>query len=184
MLEYWYIERGLLIASFFLKARLVNYTVEPRFNEVAGDRLNLFVKWRVRYIENLDITNVRGKDQNVRYIEVIVNDWFLTQVTSVEILQCQCLWQIISRWLKVTVFLRYGLNWGLYLLTVDLFIVYLPSRVDIVLRYIEVDFTFGLPEYVRYIEEFFLGLYTNWVYTPSPPPTPSPLAQGLDPSLH
>ena len=28
------------------------------------------------------------------------------------------------------------------------------QRVDIVIRYIEVDFTFGLPEYVRYIEEF------------------------------
>ena len=49
-------------------------TVEPRFNEVAGDRPNVFVKWRVRYIENLDITNLRGKDQNFRYIEVIVND--------------------------------------------------------------------------------------------------------------
>ena len=48
--------------------------MEPRFNEVAGDRPNLFVKLRVRYIENLDITNLRGKDQNVRYIEVIVND--------------------------------------------------------------------------------------------------------------
>ena len=49
-------------------------TVKPRFNEVAGDRPNLFVKSRVRYIENLDITNLRGNDQNVRYIEVIVND--------------------------------------------------------------------------------------------------------------
>ena len=49
-------------------------TAEPRFSEVAGDRPNLFVNWRVRYIENLDITNLRGKDQNVRYIEVIVND--------------------------------------------------------------------------------------------------------------
>ena len=49
-------------------------TVEPRFNEVAGDRPNLFVKWRVRYIENLDITNLRVNDQKVRYIEVIVND--------------------------------------------------------------------------------------------------------------
>ena len=28
----------------------------------------------VRYIENLDITKLRGNDQNVRYIEVIVND--------------------------------------------------------------------------------------------------------------
>ena len=58
-------------------------TVEPRFNEVAGDRPNVFVKSRVCYIENLDITNLRGNDQNVRYIEVIGNDWFVTQVTSV-----------------------------------------------------------------------------------------------------
>jgi len=49
-------------------------TVEPRFNGVAGDRPNLFVKSRVRYIENLDVTNLRGNDQNVSYIEVIVND--------------------------------------------------------------------------------------------------------------
>ena len=34
------------------------YTVEPPFNEVAGDRPNLFVKSRVRYIEDLDITNL------------------------------------------------------------------------------------------------------------------------------
>ena len=49
-------------------------TVEPRYNEVAGDRLTLFVKSRVRYIENLDITKLKGNDQNVRYIEVIVYD--------------------------------------------------------------------------------------------------------------
>ena len=50
------------------------FTVEPRFNEVTGDRPNLFVKWRVRYIENLDIRNLTGNDQKVRYTEVIVND--------------------------------------------------------------------------------------------------------------
>ena len=50
------------------------FTVEPRFNEVTGDRPNLFVKWRVRYIENLDIRNLTGNDQKVRYAEVIVND--------------------------------------------------------------------------------------------------------------
>ena len=61
-------------------------TVEPQFSEVAGDRPNLFIKWRVCYIENLDIMNLRGNDQNVSYIEVIVNDQFVTQVTSVEIL--------------------------------------------------------------------------------------------------
>ena len=40
------------------------------------------------------------------------------------------------------------------MLTVDLFSIYLLSRVDIVIRYIEVDFTFGLPDYIHYIEEF------------------------------
>ena len=63
-----------------------HFTVEPRFNKVAGDRPNLFVKWRAHYIKNLDITNLRGKDQNVCYLQVIVNDRFVTQVTSVEIL--------------------------------------------------------------------------------------------------
>ena len=48
--------------------------MEPRFNEVTGDRPILFVKSRVRYIENLDVTNSRGNEQTVRYIEVIVND--------------------------------------------------------------------------------------------------------------
>ena len=66
--------------------KLLCITVEPRFNEVAGDQPNLFVKRRARCIENLDITNLRGNDQKVRYIEVIVNDRFVTQVTSVEIL--------------------------------------------------------------------------------------------------
>ena len=60
-----------------LMTGLKGNTVEPRFNEVAGDWPNLFVKLRVCYIENLDITNLRGNDQNVRYIEVIVNDWLI-----------------------------------------------------------------------------------------------------------
>ena len=42
------------------------------------------------------------------------------------------------------------------MLTVDLFSVYVLSRVGIVIRYIEVDVTFGLPDYVRYIEEFVI----------------------------
>ena len=45
------------------------------------------------------------------------------------------------------------------LLTVDLFSVYLLSRVDFVIRYIEVDFTFGLPDYVPYIEEFVISRF-------------------------
>ena len=57
-----------------MTSRLKISTVEPQFNEVAEDQPNLFVKSKVRYIENLDITNLRGNDQNVRYIEVIVND--------------------------------------------------------------------------------------------------------------
>ena len=57
--------------------------MEPQFNEVAGDWPNLFVKSSVCYIENLDMMNLRGNDQNVCYIEVIVNHCFVTEVTSV-----------------------------------------------------------------------------------------------------
>ena len=42
------------------------------------------------------------------------------------------------------------------MLTVDLLSVYLLPRVDVVIHYIEVDFTFGVPDYVRYIEEFVI----------------------------
>ena len=42
------------------------------------------------------------------------------------------------------------------LLSIDLFSAYLLSRVDIVIRYIEVDFMFALPDYVYYIEEFVI----------------------------
>ena len=40
---------------------------------IAGNQPNLFVKWRVRYIGNLDVTNLRGNEHNVHYIKVIVN---------------------------------------------------------------------------------------------------------------
>ena len=43
----------------FLDVLLNLTTVEPRLNEVAGERPNLFIKSRVRYIENLDVTNLR-----------------------------------------------------------------------------------------------------------------------------
>ena len=33
------------------------------------------------------------------------------------------------------------------------------QRADIVIRYIEVDFTFGLPDYVLYIEEFVISRF-------------------------
>ena len=44
------------------------------------------------------------------------------------------------------------------MLTVDLFSVYLLSRVDTVYSF-EVDFTFGLPDHVRYIEEFVISRF-------------------------
>ena len=45
------------------------------------------------------------------------------------------------------------------LLNVDLFSVYLLSHVDIVIHYIEVDFTFGLPDYFHYIPEFVISRF-------------------------
>ena len=50
-------------------------------------------------------------------------------------------------------------------MTVDLFSIYLLSRVDIVIRYIEVDFTFGLPDYVRCIEEFVISRFYSMHFT-------------------
>ena len=51
------------------------------------------------------------------------------------------------------------------MLTVDLFSIYLLSRVDIVIRYIEIDFTFGLPDYVRYIEEYVISRFYSMHFT-------------------
>ena len=48
------------------------------------------------------------------------------------------------------------------LLTVDLYSIHLLSRVDIVIRYIEVDFMFGLSYYVRYIKVLFHAFYCNF----------------------
>ena len=45
------------------------------------------------------------------------------------------------------------------MLTGDPFSVYHLSRVDIVIRCIEVDFTSGLPDYVRHIEEFVISRF-------------------------
>ena len=45
------------------------------------------------------------------------------------------------------------------MLTIDLFSVYLLPRVDIVIHYIEVDFKFGHPDYVRYIKEFVISRF-------------------------
>jgi len=36
---------------------------------------------------------------------------------------------------------------------------------NIVIRYIEVDFTFGLPDYVHYIEEFVLSRFYSIHFT-------------------
>ena len=50
--------------------------MEPRFNEVPRDWENWFVMSRVRYIENLDLTNLRKNSQNVRYTGGWLIDFF------------------------------------------------------------------------------------------------------------
>ena len=52
-------------------------------------------------------------------------------------------------------------------MTVYLFSIYLLSRVDImiVICYIEVDFTFGPPDYVRYKEEFVISRFYSMHFT-------------------
>ena len=48
-------------------------TVEPRFNEVAGDRPNLFVKWRVRYIEILFHTFYCNFGRDIEIISFVIS---------------------------------------------------------------------------------------------------------------
>ena len=49
------------------------YTVEPRFNEVAGDRPNLFIKWRVRYIEVLFHTFYCNFGRHIEIISFVIS---------------------------------------------------------------------------------------------------------------
>ena len=39
------------------------------------------------------------------------------------------------------------------------------QHVDIVIRYIEADFTFGLPDYVHYVEEFVVSRFYSIHFT-------------------
>ena len=51
----------------------ISITVEPRFNEVAGDRPNLFVKWRVRYIEVLFHTFYCNFGRDIEIISFVIS---------------------------------------------------------------------------------------------------------------
>ena len=48
-------------------------TVESRFNEVAGDWPNLFVKWRVRYIEVLFHTFYCNFGRDIEIISFVIS---------------------------------------------------------------------------------------------------------------
>ena len=56
-----------------------NFTVEPRFNEVAGDRPNLFVKWRVRYIEVLFHTFYCNFGRDIEIISFVISRTLLNR---------------------------------------------------------------------------------------------------------
>ena len=59
---------------FFVSEYYSEYsTVEPRFNEVAGDRPNLFVKWRVRYIEVLFYTFYCNFGRDLEIISFVIS---------------------------------------------------------------------------------------------------------------
>ena len=56
-----------------IKLSKINSTVEPRFNEVAGDRPNLFVKWRVCYIEVLFHTFYGNFGWDIEIISFVIS---------------------------------------------------------------------------------------------------------------
>ena len=57
--------------------------VEPRFNEVAGDRPNLFVKWRVRYIEVLFHTFYCNFGRDIEIISFVISRTLLNRGSTV-----------------------------------------------------------------------------------------------------
>ena len=69
-------EQGNKLQSRLVKHTPLDYiTVEPRFNEVAGDRPNLFVKWRVRYIEVLFHTFYCNFGLDIEIISFVIKDF-------------------------------------------------------------------------------------------------------------
>ena len=62
---------------------MVVSTVEPRFNEVAGDLPNLFVKWRVRYIEVLFHTFYCNFGRDIEIISFVISRTSLNRGSTV-----------------------------------------------------------------------------------------------------
>ena len=57
--------------------------MEPRFNEVAGDRPNVFVKWRVRYIEVLFHTFYCNFGRDIEIISFVISRTSLNRGSTV-----------------------------------------------------------------------------------------------------
>ena len=76
-----YVWKGLICAMFQCCGcpTVVTATVEPRFNEVAGDRPNLFVKWRVRYIEVLFHTFYCNFGRDIEIISFVISRTLLNR---------------------------------------------------------------------------------------------------------
>ena len=147
--------------------------MESRYNEVAGDRLNLFAKSRVRYIEKPRYNEFEGKRQNCSLYRGIVNDWFVKARLQKWLLSCnfkmQCsltrsderkiLVQVLaSFWdarIKVFPSLSVSLFNSLFIFCHGLTLIW----------NIEVDFTFGLPNYIRYNEEFVISSFCSIYFT-------------------
>ena len=52
---------------------MIDSYYEPRFNEITGDRPNLFVKWRVRYIEVLFHTFYCNFGRDIEIISFVIS---------------------------------------------------------------------------------------------------------------
>ena len=65
-----HLSTGVPISVSFLSIAHAGLYSGTSINELPRDWGNLFVISRVRYIKNLDITNLGKNNQNVRYIEV------------------------------------------------------------------------------------------------------------------
>ena len=127
----------------------MSVTVEPRFNTVAWDWLNLFVKASVCYIQNLTITSSGGL--NCSLYPGRVNDWFVKVCLHRQLMSSNSMQFATPRSAMlvqlITAFWDAKIKGFSSLLGCSLLIF---CHVLALIRYVKVDFRFGLLDHVCY----------------------------------
>ena len=78
-------------------------TVEPRFNKVAGDRPNLFIKWRVCYIEVLFHTFYCNFGRDIEIVSFVI---LRTSLNRGSLNRGSTVITVVSIWLYCKIYMK------------------------------------------------------------------------------